>query len=45
MADLGKWLDAGYRITAPISEEDLDQGVLPDDSDSDSDSDSEKKLS
>ena len=33
-ADLGKWLDGGYRISAPISEEDLDQGVSPDDADS-----------
>jgi uncharacterized protein len=29
-ADLGKWLDGGYRITAPISEEDLDQGLPTD---------------
>ena len=34
LADLGKWLDGGYRIGAPISEEDLDQGVVPDDTDS-----------
>jgi uncharacterized protein len=35
-ADLGKWLDGGYRITAPISEEDLDQGLMPgDESDAD----------
>ena len=34
LADLGKWLDGGYRISAPISEEDLDQGVVPDDTDS-----------
>jgi len=33
-ADLGKWLDGGYRISAPISEEDLDQGLVPDDTDS-----------
>jgi endogenous inhibitor of DNA gyrase (YacG/DUF329 family) len=32
-ADLGKWLDGAYRIGAPISEEDLDQGLLPDDGD------------
>ena len=35
LADLGKWLDGGYRIGAPISEEDLDQGLVPDDGDSD----------
>jgi uncharacterized protein len=29
-ADLGKWLDGGYRITAPLSEEDLDQGLPTD---------------
>ena len=28
-ADLGSWLDAAYRISAPVSEEDLDEG-LPD---------------
>jgi len=39
-ADLGKWLDGGYRISAPVSEEDLDQGLVPDD-----DTDSERKLS
>ena len=38
-ADLGKWLDSAYRISAPICEEDLDQGVVPDDTDS------ERKLS
>ena len=32
-ADLGKWLDGGYRISAPVSEEDLDQGLVPDDTD------------
>jgi uncharacterized protein len=35
-ADLGKWLDGAYRINAPIAEEDLDQGMLPDDTDGDS---------
>jgi uncharacterized protein len=25
--DLGSWLDGAYRITAPISEEDLDTGT------------------
>jgi endogenous inhibitor of DNA gyrase (YacG/DUF329 family) len=25
-ADLGSWLSAAYRITAPVAEEDLDQG-------------------
>jgi endogenous inhibitor of DNA gyrase (YacG/DUF329 family) len=29
-ADLGKWLDGGYRIEAPIAEEDLDQGLPTD---------------
>lgn len=29
-ADLGKWLDGGYRIQSPISEEDLDQGLPTD---------------
>ena len=24
--DLGSWLDGAYRISAPVSEEDLDQG-------------------
>jgi uncharacterized protein len=38
-ADLGKWLVGAYQISAPLSEEDLDQGVLPDDTDS------ERKLS
>jgi endogenous inhibitor of DNA gyrase (YacG/DUF329 family) len=38
-ADLGKWLDGGYRISSPASEEDLDQGVQLDDTDS------ERKLS
>jgi uncharacterized protein len=33
-ADLGKWLQGGYRISAPVSEEDLDQGVVPDYTDS-----------
>jgi endogenous inhibitor of DNA gyrase (YacG/DUF329 family) len=32
-ADLGKWLDGAYRISAPLAEEDLDQGLLPDDGD------------
>ena len=35
LADLGKWLDGGYRISAPVSEEDLDQGLVPDDGDGD----------
>jgi endogenous inhibitor of DNA gyrase (YacG/DUF329 family) len=38
-ADLGKWLDGGYRIGAPVSEEDLDQGLEADETDS------ERKLS
>jgi endogenous inhibitor of DNA gyrase (YacG/DUF329 family) len=25
--DLGNWLDAAYRIGAPVEEEDLDQGL------------------
>jgi len=32
-ADLGKWFDGAYRIGAPIAEEDLDQGLVPDDTD------------
>ena len=35
LADLGKWLDGSYRIGAPVSEEDLDQGIVPDDGDGD----------
>lgn len=27
IADLGSWLDGAYRISRPISEEDLDQSV------------------
>jgi endogenous inhibitor of DNA gyrase (YacG/DUF329 family) len=27
LADLGKWLDGAYRISAPASQEDLDQGL------------------
>ena len=27
MADLGNWLDGAYRISRPISEEELDHGV------------------
>jgi len=38
-ADLSKWLDGGYRISSPVAEEDLDQGVERDDTDS------ERKLS
>jgi len=33
MADLSKWLDGSFRIGAPVSEEDLDQGIVPDDGD------------
>lgn len=29
LADLGAWLDGAHRIVAPLSEEDLDEG-LPD---------------
>jgi hypothetical protein len=25
--DLGSWLDAAYRISAPVTEEDLDEGM------------------
>ena len=25
--DLGSWLDGAYRISAPVSEEDLDEGL------------------
>jgi len=39
LADLGKWLDGAYRVGAPVSEEDLDQGLSSDDTDS------ERKLS
>jgi endogenous inhibitor of DNA gyrase (YacG/DUF329 family) len=28
--DLGNWLDASYRIAAPIEQEDLDQGLPTD---------------
>lgn len=28
--DLGKWLDAAYRISTPAAEEDLDQGLPTD---------------
>jgi endogenous inhibitor of DNA gyrase (YacG/DUF329 family) len=27
MVDLGSWLDGAYRIGAPVSEEDLDEGM------------------
>ena len=27
LADLGKWLDGGYKNDSPASEEDLDQGL------------------
>ena len=27
LADLGTWLDGAYRIGAPVTEEDLDQGI------------------
>jgi endogenous inhibitor of DNA gyrase (YacG/DUF329 family) len=35
--DLGSWLDGAYRISSPVSEEDLD-GALPDGDGSDDDS-------
>jgi endogenous inhibitor of DNA gyrase (YacG/DUF329 family) len=34
MADLGSWLDGAFRISRSISEEDLDQGVVPNEDDS-----------
>jgi endogenous inhibitor of DNA gyrase (YacG/DUF329 family) len=34
LADLGQWLDGAFRISSPAAEEDLDQGVEPDDTDS-----------
>ncbi|HEX3696553.1 MAG TPA: DNA gyrase inhibitor YacG [Polyangia bacterium] len=37
-ADLGNWLNASYRICAPVSEEDLDSG-LPTGTPADSDGD------
>ena len=30
LADLGKWLDGGFKIESPVSEEDLDQGLPTD---------------
>jgi len=33
LADLGKWLDGGFRISSPVSEEDLDEGATPRDTD------------
>jgi endogenous inhibitor of DNA gyrase (YacG/DUF329 family) len=33
-ADLSKWLDGAYRISAPVAGEDLDQGLQPEDADS-----------
>ncbi|HSY38701.1 MAG TPA: DNA gyrase inhibitor YacG [Polyangia bacterium] len=32
LADLGKWLDGGFKIESPASEEDLDQGLPTDES-------------
>jgi hypothetical protein len=29
MADLGSWLTGGYRISRPVAEEDLDEGLPP----------------
>ena len=34
MADLGSWLDGAFRISRSISEEDLDQGVVPNEDES-----------
>jgi endogenous inhibitor of DNA gyrase (YacG/DUF329 family) len=36
LADLGKWLDGAYRIGAPVTEEELDQG-MPTEGDGDGD--------
>jgi endogenous inhibitor of DNA gyrase (YacG/DUF329 family) len=33
LADLGKWLDGGFRISSPASEEDLDEGGAARDAD------------
>jgi len=30
MADLGSWLNQSYRIGAPVSESDLDEGLVTD---------------
>jgi uncharacterized protein len=30
LADLGKWLNGGFKIESPASEEDLDQGLPTD---------------
>jgi len=30
LADLGSWLDGGYRIAVPLSEADLDEGLPTD---------------
>jgi endogenous inhibitor of DNA gyrase (YacG/DUF329 family) len=35
MADLGSWLNGAYRISRPISEEELDQGAARSDNNSD----------
>jgi len=35
LADLGSWLDGAYRISRPISEEELDQGVAKDEGETD----------
>ncbi len=32
--DLGAWLDGSYRISRPVAEEDLDQGLTPSEVDS-----------
>jgi uncharacterized protein len=37
MADLGSWLTGGYRISRPLAEEDLDEGLPPGGSRSDTD--------
>jgi endogenous inhibitor of DNA gyrase (YacG/DUF329 family) len=35
MADLGNWLDGAYRISQPISEEELDHGAAQSDNEGD----------
>jgi uncharacterized protein len=44
--DLGNWLDASYRISAPVEEEELDQGLpTGGETDSETDGDTESKRS
>jgi endogenous inhibitor of DNA gyrase (YacG/DUF329 family) len=32
LADLGSWLDGAYRISQPVAEEELDEGIAQDES-------------